>query len=263
MECGGVYGLVYGLDGGVVGGRRVLVGGGGGGRGECVLDFDVESYGMGGDRFLVCWTEYDQGRPGHAGVRCGTFRSGEEETVSIDRAEITMYHYKFYRENGDKNYFLPFKFFRLLKIEVGLFSLSVGFRQGSGVYGVSDGPLEFTTRMLYFDRLGLYHEPATKAFAPAKIDFPEILAESPDMDLKKISDNTLLMVYTGSTEKTTDVYAKLIKIDVMEHVVSETWNSGKLIFDDGETCRQPTISPQNSKFVYMISAICGTKLVVR
>jgi hypothetical protein len=196
-------------------------------------------------------------------VRCQTWRSGEGETVGIDVAELDSYRYKFYRNNGGKNYYLPFKFFRLLKIEVGLFNLSVGFRPGSGVFGVSDGPLEFKTRMLYFDRLGLYHEPATKAFAPAEIDFPEILAESPDMDLKKISDNTLLMVYTGSTEKTTDIYAKLIKIDVMEHVVSETWKSGKLTFDSDETCRQPTISPQNSKFMYMISAICGTKLVVR
>lgn len=148
MDCGQIPRQLYGQNGAYIGPKRFLVD-------EplanidYVLDFDVQSYSPSSDKFLVCWTSYDRMDPGHAKVQCQAFRSDQEQTISIDRADTGNYDYKFYRYKSNENYYLPFKFFRLPKMEIRLFNLSIGFREGSRGYGVSDGQQKFTTRMVY------------------------------------------------------------------------------------------------------------------
>jgi hypothetical protein len=148
MDCGQIAGQLYGQNGADIGPKRFLAD-------ELlanidyVLDFYVQSYSPCSDKFLVCWTSYDRTDPGHAKVQCQAFRSDQEQTIPIDRADTGNYDNKFYRYKSNVNYYLDFKFFRLPKIEIRLFNLSIGFREGSRGYGISDGPQEFTTRMVY------------------------------------------------------------------------------------------------------------------
>lgn len=93
MDCGQIAGQLYGQNGAYIREKRFLVD-------EpvanidYVLDFNVQNYSPCSDNFLVSWTSNDRTDPGHAKVQYQAFRSDQEQTVPIDRADNGKHDYK-------------------------------------------------------------------------------------------------------------------------------------------------------------------------